>query len=61
MDLLKHKHLFEASEKGSGEWKAFNVVRGDRVSAYYVSAPRISAPKTIRFGAGRLLVLKNAT
>jgi len=29
-----------ASEKGSGEWKAFNAVRDDSVSAYPVQKPR---------------------
>jgi len=61
MNISRHKQLFEASsEKGSSEWMAFNAVRGDVVDAYKVSAPKQVTPKIIRFGAGRLLILKQA-
>jgi hypothetical protein len=60
MDLLKHKNLFEASEKGSSEWKLFRAVRDDVVDAYKVSAPRPATPRIIRYGAGRVLILKGA-
>ncbi len=61
MNLLKHKNLFAASsEKGSSEWKVFNAVRGDIVDAYKVSMPKLATPKIVRFGEGRLLILKQA-
>lgn len=62
MNLLKHKHLFEAAEeKGAGEWSAFNATRGDVIDAYKVSAlPKQIVPKIVRFGTGRLLILKQA-
>ncbi len=61
MNITRHKQLFEASsEKGSSEWMAFNAVRGDRVDAYKVSMPQTATPKVVRFGTGRLLILKQA-
>lgn len=62
MNIARHKQLFEASsEKGASEWIAFNAVRGDRVDAYKVSAmPKPLARKIVRFGTGRLLILKQA-
>lgn len=61
MNLTKHKELFEASsEKGSVEWKAFKAVRGDLIGAYKVSMPKPITPRIVRFGTGRLLILKQA-
>lgn len=61
MNLSKHKQLFEASsEKGGAEWKAFNAVREDLLGAYKVSMPKLATPRIVRFGTGRLLILKQA-
>ena len=60
MNISRHKQLFEASsEKGSAEWKTFNAVRGDLLGAYKVSSmPKPVTPRIVRFGTGRLLILK---
>lgn len=49
-------------EKGQAEWKTFNPVQRD-TGAYTVSTfrtPAPSAPRVIRFGPSRLLILKKA-
>ena len=59
MDL--QNHMFEQTAQGSGEWKAVQAVRGDHVNAYRVAQPKKHiVPRIVRFGTGRLLILKGA-
>ncbi|MFZ2886474.1 MAG: hypothetical protein WA021_01495 [Minisyncoccia bacterium] len=55
------RHMFSQSQ-GGGEWDVIRAVSGDHVNAYHVVQPKQhTAPRILRFGVGRLLILKNAT